>query len=139
MSTHQLANSKHCRASGQELVEKQSATWRRQEDTALPQPGLSLKTGKGLEHHFPHSYSQAGTGTLEMHCVAENTFVVDVLRVVSEADEVISFDVETWRLDLKLNVEVVVVFDGELETEVLLEEVTDLVNEELCEVMLVEE
>lgn len=75
-----------------------------------------------------------------MHCVTEAIFVVDVLRVVSEADKVISFDVETWVLGLELDVEVVVVFDGELETEVLLEEeTTGLLDEELREVVLVEE
>lgn len=74
-----------------------------------------------------------------MHCVTEAIFVVDVLRVVSEADKVISFDVETWVLGLELDVEVVV-FDGELETEVLLEEeTTGLLDEELREVVLVEE
>lgn len=37
MSTYQRENSKHWRASGYEFAQKQSATWRRQEDTALVQ------------------------------------------------------------------------------------------------------
>lgn len=116
--THQLANSKHWRASGHELVKKQSATCSRQDETALPQDALSLKKGKGLEHHFPHAYSHVGAGAMDVHGV---TFVVDVLSVVSDADEVMTLDV-ILLLDVKPGVEVI--FEGELETEVLVDEIT---------------
>ncbi|MCJ1467371.1 hypothetical protein MMC07_005995 [Pseudocyphellaria aurata] len=102
-STHQLANSKHWSASGHEFVKKQSATWSRHEDTALPQDALSLKTGKGLEHHFPHAYSQVGTGAIDVHGA---TCVVEVINVVRDADEVVALDV-ILLLDLAPGVEVV--------------------------------
>ena len=68
-SMHHSANPKHWRASGHEFVEKQSATWSKQEDTALPQDVLSLKKGSGLEHHFPLAYSQVGAGAMDVHGV----------------------------------------------------------------------
>lgn len=116
-STHQLANSKHWRASGHEFVKKQSATWSRHEDTALPQDALSLKTGKGLEHHFPHTYSQVGTGAIDVHGV---TCVVEVINVVRDVDEVTTLDV--MLLDAEPGEEVVLI--EELETKVLVDEIT---------------
>ena len=123
---HQLAYSKHCRDSGHGLEKKQSATWSKQEDTALPQPVLSPKTGRGLEHHFPQAYSQAGADTTEVQVVAEVTFVVSVLNVVSEADELVNFDVMILLLDVELDLELVAC-DGALETELLVKDETDVV------------
>lgn len=117
-STHHSENSKHWRDSGHELVKKQSATWSRQEDTALPQDRLSLMKGKGFEHQFPITYSQVGTGATAVHGV---TLVVEVLNVVSDADEVMMLDV-ILLLDGEPGVEVV--FDGVLELEGLVDEIT---------------
>ena len=68
-STHHSANPKHWRAAGHEFVKKQSATWSKQEDAALPQDVSSLKKGRGLEHHFPLAYSQVGAGAMDVHGV----------------------------------------------------------------------
>lgn len=119
---HQLANSKHWRASGNELEKKQSATWSRQEDAALPHDALSLKRGKGLEHHFPTAYSQVGAGATDVQGVA---FVTEVLNVVSDADEVMILDV-------------ILLLDVEPGVEVVVESITVLL-EALCELVLNEE
>ena len=45
-----------------------------QAETAFAQELLSLKSGRGAEHHFPHLYSQVGVGV---------TMEVDVLQNLS--------------------------------------------------------
>lgn len=90
----------------------------------MPQELLSPKTGKGLEHHFPQVYSQVGAGTMDVHAVAEVTFVVKVLKVVSEADKLVNFDVIMVLMDEDLEVEVVAC-DEALEIKVPVEDETD--------------
>lgn len=100
MFLHQPANSKHWRDSGHGLEKKQSATWSMQEDTALAHAVSSLKTGKGLEHHFPQAYSQVGAGKTDVQTVTDVAFVVKVLNVVREADGLVITDVMLLLLDL---------------------------------------
>lgn len=59
---HQLENSKQFMLSGNPAFAKQDVVWIKQEDTALMQESLSPKAGSGLEHHFPHLYSQVWVG-----------------------------------------------------------------------------
>lgn len=48
--------------SGKPAFRKQDATCTEQEATAVQQEFLSVNLGMGLEHHFPHLYSQGGAG-----------------------------------------------------------------------------
>lgn len=61
---HQLENSKQSKLAGKPAWRKQDATCTLQEEKAAKQEFESLKAGIGVEHQFPHLYSQVGVGVV---------------------------------------------------------------------------
>jgi hypothetical protein len=59
-SEHQAPKLKHSSASGKPAPLKQEATWRAHLEKADLQSVAPFQLGRGLEHHLPHLYSQAG-------------------------------------------------------------------------------
>lgn len=99
--------------SGKPACTKQEANWTLQAATALPQELLSVKGGRGLEHHLPHLYSQVGLGDIvTVEVQREAVVLVDV--VVGGAGVVVGFDVVEQLVDLEV-VEVVRVDEEDVE------------------------
>lgn len=61
---HQLENSKQLKLAGKPAWAKQDATCTLQEEKAAEQEFESVKSGIGVEHQFPHEYSQVGVGVV---------------------------------------------------------------------------
>jgi hypothetical protein len=123
---HQSAKSKQSRASGQPALRKQEATWILQDDHAAKQLTSSVKSGSGVEHHFPHLYSHLGGVTMvAVHTAGAvevvDTFVVRVEEVTLEVPEVVAAEVEeplpvvVLEVSLPVGVELVVALPVEVE------------------------
>ena len=83
-------------------MRKQSAIWRIHSATATWQLGLSVKGGRGLEHHFPQLYSQVGVGVTvaETHLVGEVDEVVVVVLLVIEVVKDVVEDVDVLEVEV---------------------------------------
>lgn len=111
---HQEENSKQFRLSGNPACKKQEASCTLQAATALEQELGSLKGGRGLEHHFPHLYSQVGVGdTVTVDVQREAVVLVLVLVVVGGV--VVGFEVVVQLVDDDDDDEVFVVVAVELD------------------------
>lgn len=83
MDEHQLENSKQFKLSGKPACKKQEATCTLQEEKAVQQESESVNAGIGLEHQFPHEYSQVGVGVVVYVEVQRDAVVfVEVVDVV---------------------------------------------------------
>jgi hypothetical protein len=74
--------------SGQPALKKQEAIWILQEDHAVRQLASSVKSGRGVEHHFPHLYSQVG-GVTTVAVQMAGPVAVEVVVVTVELAEVV--------------------------------------------------
>jgi hypothetical protein len=70
---------KQFRESGQPACRKQDVSWIAQFETAMEHSFLLVKGGRGLEHHFPHLYSQVGVGEMVVVDVQRETVGLDVV------------------------------------------------------------
>jgi hypothetical protein len=85
-----LEYSKQFKLSGHPACKKQLVVCTRQFVTAVLQEPPSLKGGRGLEHHFPHLYSQVGIGvtvTVDVH--NDGGVVLGGVVVLDVVDEVV--------------------------------------------------
>jgi hypothetical protein len=101
---HQLENSKQFMLLGNPAFEKHDAVCSTQDETASRQESLSVKTGRGVEHQFPHLYSQVGVGPTVYVDVQRDAvvFVVDVAGFVDEGFAVVVQLVDMVELRVEL-------------------------------------
>jgi len=91
--THQSPNSKHFRFSGNPAFKKHDTFCTAQAETAFAHELWSLKSGSGLEHHFPHLYSQVGAGGVTVTVEVQRDTVVEGFEVVDGFEVVEGFEV----------------------------------------------
>lgn len=97
MLEHQFAKLKQFKESGKPALRKQEATWTAQALCAVEQPFASENSGMGVEHQFPHLYSQVGVGVTVVVFVQSDGLVevvVTTVEVVFVEDEVVVTTVE---------------------------------------------
>lgn len=78
---HQFWNWKQLMEAGQPALLKQENVWSVHAVPDFKQPLLSVKSGSGCEHQFPHLYSQDGVG-VTVYAVEHRAEVAGTLVVV---------------------------------------------------------